>query len=135
MSDITERISLVPDAARPMVRAARRVVREIAPDADEIAYHGGPPRSSRSMWKLIQYRVVGEPVLSIGTYPTYATVFFYRGRELDDGSGRLEGSGKDLRFLRLRTPGDAGRPAVRKIIRKAFRLARAGPAASPAKRS
>ncbi len=126
MSDITARISLVSAAARPMVRAARRVVREIAPDAEEIAYHGGPPRSSRSMWKLIQYRVVGEPVLSIGTYPTYATVFFYRGRELDDGSGLLEGGGRDLRFLRVRAPRDAERPPVKRVMRKAFRLVRAG---------
>jgi hypothetical protein len=126
MSDITERISLVPAAARPMVRAARRVVREISPRADEVAYRGGPPRSTRSMWKLIQYRVADEPVLSIGTYPTYATIFFYRGRELDDGSGLLEGGGKDLRFLRVRTPGDAERTAVKRTMRKAFRLARAG---------
>lgn len=124
MTDITDKIALVPSAVRPTVRAARRMVHAIAPHADETVYRGGPPRSSRTMWKLVRYQLRDKPVLSIGTYPTYATLFFYRGRELDDRGGLLEGSGRDLRFLRLRLPGDAGRPAVKRIVRNAFKLAR-----------
>ena len=61
-------------------------------------------------------------VAAIGTYPRYATLFFFRGRELDDGSGLLEGGGKELRFIRLRSPADAGRPPVKRLVRKAFTL-------------
>ncbi len=39
----------------------------------------------------------------------------------------LDGGGKDLRFLRVRTPRDVERPAVKRTMRKAFRLGRAGP--------
>ena len=49
-------------------------------------------------------------------------MFFYRGRELDDGSGLLEGSGKDSRFITLRAPADAERPAVKQLLKKAFKL-------------
>jgi hypothetical protein len=65
-----------------------------------------------------------EPVVGIGTFSTYATLFFYRGRELEDASEVLEGSGKDARFLRLRTPADAVRPDVRRLVRRAFALSK-----------
>ena len=74
------------------------------------------------MWKLVRYSVGDEYVVGIGTYPTYATMFFSRGRELDDGSGLLEGSGKDARFIRLRSSKDAAQPAVRRVLRMAFAI-------------
>lgn len=74
------------------------------------------------MWKIVRYALDGVNVVAIGTFPTHATLFFYRGRELEDGSGLLEGGGKDLRFIRLRTPADAARPAVKRMVRKAFQL-------------
>jgi hypothetical protein len=74
------------------------------------------------MWKLVRYAVDGENVVGIGTFPRHSALFFYRGRELDDGSGLLEGSGKDSRFITLRVPADAERPAVKQLLRKAFKL-------------
>ena len=52
----------------------------------------------------IRYAVDGASVVAIGTYPRYASLFFFRGRELDDGSGLLDGAGKDLRHIKLREP-------------------------------
>ena len=120
MPTVAELLRQIPTETRPTVLAARRMVRAIAPDADEIAYNMRRPRSDRMMWKLVRYAVDGENVLSIGTYPTYATMFFYRGRELEDSSGLLEGSGKDLRFTRLRSPADLTRPALKRLVRNAF---------------
>jgi hypothetical protein len=74
------------------------------------------------MWKLVRYAVDGANVLGIGTFPTHSTIFFYRGRELDDASGLLKGSGKDSRFITLREPAEAERPAVKRLIRQAFKL-------------
>jgi hypothetical protein len=105
------------------VQAARRTVKAVAPAADEISYQSQPPRSSSYMWKIVRYAVDGENVVGIGTFPRHSTLFFYRGRELDDGSGLLEGSGKDSRFITLRAPADAERPAVKQLLRKAFKLA------------
>jgi hypothetical protein len=119
---VSDHVKKIPSAVRPIVQAARRTVRTVAPKADEISYQSRPPRSSTYMWKLVRYAVDGENVVGIGTFPRHSTLFFYRGRELDDGSGLLEGSGKDSRFIRLRTPGDAERPAVKQLLRKAFKL-------------
>jgi len=117
---VTEQLKRVPPATRPIVQAARRSVKAIAPDVKEIAYQSQPPRSKSSMWKLVRYTVGDEYVVGIGTFTTYAAIFFTRGRELDDGSGLLEGSGKDARFVRLRDPKDAAGPALTRILRKAL---------------
>src|SRR6266550_3526962 len=104
--DVSHHNKKVATAVRPMVKAA-------APTADEISYQSQPPRSSTYMWKIVRYTVGGKNVVGIGTFPRHSTMFFYRGRELDDGSGMLEGSGKDSRFITLRAPADAERPAVK----------------------
>lgn len=119
---VAEHLRKVPAAVRPTVQAARRTVKAIAPRAKEIAYQSRPPRSSRSMWKIVRYAVDESYVVAIGTFPTYASLFFPRGRELDDDGGLMEGGGKEFRFIRLRTPADAARPAVKRMVRKAFAL-------------
>ena len=119
---VSEHIKKIPPAVRPIVQAARRTVKAVAPTADEISYQSQPPRSSTYMWKIVRYAVDGANVVGIGTFPRHSTMFFYRGRELDDGSGLLEGSGKDSRFITLHAPADAERPAVKRLVKKAFKL-------------
>jgi hypothetical protein len=119
---VSDHIRKIPPAVRPIVQAARRTVKAAAPKANEISYRSEPPRSSSYMWKIVRYAVDGANVVGIGTFPGHSTLFFYRGRELDDGSGLLEGSGKDSRFVTLRAPADAERPAVKRLVRKAFQL-------------
>jgi hypothetical protein len=117
---VSEQMKRIPPAVRPIVQAARRAVNAAAPHAKEVAYQSKPPRSKSAMWKLARYFVRDEYVVGIGTFSTYAAMFFTHGRELDDGSGLLEGSGKDARFTRLREPNDAAQPALRRVLRKAF---------------
>jgi hypothetical protein len=119
---VAEQVKRIPASVRPIVQAARRTVKALVPKAQEIAYQSKPPRSKSAMWKIVRYAVEDEPVVAIGTFPTYATLFFYRGRELEDARGLLEGGGKDMRFTRLRTPADAARPEVRRLVREAFAL-------------
>jgi hypothetical protein len=119
---VADHVKKLPPAVRPIVQAARRTVKAVAPKADEISYQGQPPRSSTYMWKIVRYAVGGANVVGIGTFARHSALFFYRGRELDDGSGLFEGSGKDSRFITLRTPADAERPAVKQLVKKAFKL-------------
>jgi Domain of unknown function (DU1801) len=116
------RISEVPAAVRPIVEAAIKTIREVAPDAEEIAYDMAPPRSKSMVWKLVRYAVDGENVAGVGTLTAHSMIFFYRGRELDDGTGLLQGGGKEMRFIKLTSVADAGRPNVRKMVQKAFKL-------------
>src|SRR3989442_10391386 len=120
---VSEHLSKIPGAVRPTVKAARQLVKGVAPKAREISYRSEPPRSSRAMWKIARYAVDGANVVGIGTFTDHATLWFYRGRELDDPSGLLKGGGKDSRLITLRSPADAERPAVKRMVREAFRLA------------
>jgi hypothetical protein len=130
---VSEQVKKLPPVVRPIVLAARRTVTAVAPDAVEVSYQSEPPRSKSFMWKIVRYTVDGKNVLGIGTFSTYSTVFFYRGREVDDGRGRLQGSGKDSRFITLGSAADADRPAFKQLVRKAFRLG--GAAKQPRQRS
>jgi hypothetical protein len=119
---LDEQLRNIPAGVRPTVQAARRMVKAIAPGADEIPYQGGRPRSRTFMWKLARYASGGSNVVGIGTFPDHSNLFFYRGRELDDGSGLLVGRGKEMRSITLRTPADVEKPGVKKMLRKAFQL-------------
>jgi hypothetical protein len=119
---LSEHLKNVPTNVRPTVKAAIKTVKEVAPKADEITYRSGPPRSSSAMWKLVRYSVGGANVVGVGTFTNHSTLFFYRGRELDDKSGLLQGSGKDSRYVTLRGPADAEKPALKRLIRQAFKL-------------
>jgi hypothetical protein len=119
---VSEHLKKLAPAVRTTVLAARRLVKEVAPKAEEISYRMEPPRSVSMMWKIARYAVGGENVVGIGTFTKHSALFFYRGRELDDGSGLLQGSGKDSRFITLRSPADVDRPAVKRLVRKAFSL-------------
>lgn len=119
---LSDQLKKIPATTRATVRAAIKTVEEVAPKADEIVYRSGQPQSSRTMWKLVRYSVGDANVVGIGTFPNHASIWFYRGRELDDGSGLLQGSGKDSRLITVRTPADAESPAVKRLVRKAFKL-------------
>ncbi len=119
---LADHLRKIPPAMRPTVEAAIKTVRDVAPRAGEITYRSRQPRSKSAMWKLVRYAARGANVVGIGTFPSHATMFFYRGRELDDGSGLLQGGGKDSRFITLHTPAEAAQPAVKRLVRQAFKL-------------
>jgi hypothetical protein len=119
---LSEHLKKVPAKVRPTVEAAIRTVKEVAPKADEVTYNSRPPRSPSAMWKIVRYAVAGNYVVGVGTFPNHSTLFFYRGRELDDESGLLQGSGKDSRFITLRAPADAATTPVRRLLTQAFKL-------------
>ena len=122
MITVSAQLKKVPAAVRPTVQAAIEAIRQAAPHAEEIPYQMEAPRSERMMWKIARYRAGGENVVGVGTFPRHSTLFFYRGRELDAPDGLLQGSGKDSRFVTLRSPTDITRPEVKRLIRAAFAL-------------
>lgn len=122
-ASVSEHLRRIPPALRPTVQAARRTVKAAAPKAKEITYRSSraPGAKSPSMYKLFRYVVDDVQVAGIGTFPKYAAMFFARGGELDDPGRLLVGSGK-ARLVRLRTPADAERPALKRIVKQAFKL-------------
>ncbi|MBS0446814.1 MAG: DUF1801 domain-containing protein [Proteobacteria bacterium] len=60
-----------------------------------------------------------ESFISIAGYPQWVTLFFLRGVDLHDPEGLLEGSGVQVRGVRLKSAADLGLPAVRALIAQA----------------
>jgi hypothetical protein len=123
---LPDQLKKIPSNVRPIVKAALKTVKAAAPEAEEIAYRSQAPRSKSAMWKLARYAVNGANVVGVGTFSDHSTIFFYRGRELDDPGGLLHGSGKDSRFITLTSPSDAERPAVKRLVKQAVKIARTG---------
>lgn len=119
-----QHVASIPAEVRGTVEAARRMVRSLAPHAAEIPYSSKRPHNPSTMWKLARYAVNGENVVGIGTFAKHSTLYFYRGRELDDPSGMLEGRGKEMRSVTLREPADVEQAVIKQLVRKAFQLAR-----------
>ena len=72
-----------------------------------------------------------ESFISIAGYPRWVTLFFLDGASLDDPQGLLEGAGKQVRGIRLKTPADLDSPAVAALIAQAIAPRRDALAAAP----
>jgi hypothetical protein len=121
-STMATNLDALPEPVRSTIQAARRTVRSVAPEAREVPYASKPPASRSAMWKLARYALDEDDVVGIGAFARHASLYFYRGRELDDVSGLLEGGGKSMRFVRLLSPADASSAAVKRLLRRAFQL-------------
>jgi len=60
-----------------------------------------------------------ESFISIAGYPKWVTLFFLDGAGLADPAGLLEGDGRQVRGIRLKTPADLDSPAVDALIAQA----------------
>jgi hypothetical protein len=123
MSDAlsTDLDALSPEV-RAIVEAALKTIRSIRRDAEETSCRMKKPKSPSMMWKLARYRVDDEIVVNVGAFTKHASIFFNRGAELSDPKGILQGKGKKLRYITLKSPKDVTAPAVRAIIREAMEL-------------
>ena len=62
-----------------------------------------------------------EAFISVAGYPKWLTLFFLYGTQLRDSKGLLEGSGKQVRSIRLKTPEDINKTEVEALIAQAIR--------------
>ena len=65
-----------------------------------------------------------QAFISVAGYPRWVTLFFSHGTKLRDPQGLLEGSGKQVRSIRLETAASITKPAVVALIAQAARLHR-----------
>jgi hypothetical protein len=63
-----------------------------------------------------------DAAFSIALYPKTIRLFFLQGAELPDPRKLLEGEGKVVRSIVVRSPDDLDRPAVRALMKEALKL-------------
>ena len=61
-------------------------------------------------------------VAALMPYPDRVHLTFFRGRQLPDPKGLLEGAGQEVRHVKLRAVRDLKDPAVKALVRAAWRL-------------
>ena len=97
-------------------KACRRRMRALVPRGFELVYDNynalgigyGPGQKS------------SDVIVSIVAYPRWITLFFLDGAKLKDQHALLAGKGNRVRSIRLQSPEDLDRPAVRKLIEQAL---------------
>ena len=131
MTEVERRIAAFVDKYTPAIavqlRDARQRLRARFPHGVEMVFDNynalvfgiGPTDRSR------------DSFISIAGYPKWVTLFFLDGASLHDPAGLLEGDGKQVRGIRLKTAADLDDPAVAALIAQAIEPWRDALAAAP----
>lgn len=105
---------LTPEA-RPLVQQLRALVKDVMPTATEKVHLG---------WSAIHYRAgasMRDVVVALSPQRSYVNLEFGDGIDLPDPAHRLEGTGKRLRHVKVRTEADVQSPEVRALLETAAR--------------
>ncbi len=111
--DVDRLIVEIDPPQRAVARALRDLILETGADLQEKVMYGVP-------W----YKGKGY-VCAIAAHSDHTNLEFYRGSSLRDAAGLLEGTGKNLRHVKVYGAGDVTRPGLRSLIREAIELDRA----------
>jgi hypothetical protein len=68
---------------------------------------------------------VGDGICHVAVYAKHVNLGFNRGSQMDDPEHILQGSGRWIRHITIKSPADLARPEIRKYLRRARELARA----------
>lgn len=96
---------------RDLTHEVRALIASVTPDADEYLKLG---------WKVIWYGFGPKmPAQFAVVMPTkkHVGLGFAHGRELPDAKRRLEGTGRRMRHVKLRTEADVADPAIAALLR------------------
>lgn len=96
---------------------------EIACSLRALVHRAAPTLAETMKWKLPCYTGQGN-VCSIIAYADHVNLAFFRGAELADPDGLLEGTGQGMRHVKVRTVKGMPKQAIRTLIREAAQLDR-----------
>jgi hypothetical protein len=100
----------MPPVQQEIARVLREVIRKAAPGLVETI-----------KWNNVCYTGDGN-VCSIIAHAGHVNLQFFRGAELDDPEGLLEGTGKGMRHVKVRSVEEIGKKAIAALVRAAASL-------------
>ena len=108
--------SLNPEE-RALTQQTRQLIKEAIPQVTEKVHVG---------WRVIHYfgasSSMRDIVAALVPHRTYVNLQFGDGATLPDPAHRLEGTGKRLRHVKIRSTADVQNPDVRSLLEAAARL-------------
>lgn len=109
LMDITE------EAMRPLAHEVRRVVQEVDPNAVEVVRLG-----DRAATYGVGPQKMKEGYAYIIPHKNWVNLGFYQGALLDDPKGLMEGTGKKLRHIKIRSVEEADKKEIRQLLDRAL---------------
>ena len=100
---------------RPIMTALKQIILEIDPNAVEVVRLG-----DRAATFGVGPKKMSEGYCYIMPHKSWVNLGFYKGAHLADPDKLLEGTGKNLRHIKIRTEEDVIRPGVRPLIEAAL---------------
>jgi hypothetical protein len=107
--DITE------ESLKPIVQALREMILNVDPDACEVVRLG-----DRAATYGVGPRKMIEGYAYILPYTSWGNLGFYRGAILEDPNNLLEGTGKKLRHIKIRSIDEVGQEEIRQLVQSAL---------------
>ena len=110
-----ELMAITEPAMRPIAERLREIVVDVDPDTVEVVRLG-----DRAATYGIGPKKMSEGYAYILPYKNWVNLGFYKGAELPDPAGVMEGTGKKLRHVKVRSVQDAERPEFRTLVEEAL---------------
>src|SRR5512139_1089983 len=108
-------VKLGHPSQQPTLKRLRQIILEIHPDACEVVRLG-----DRAATYGLGPKKMSEGYVYIMPNDSWVNLGFYKGTDLPDSKGLLEGTGAKMRHVKIRSLAEADQPAVRELIRAAL---------------
>lgn len=108
-------LEITKDSQKTSVMKLREVILEIHPDACEVVRLG-----DRAATYGLGPKKMSEGYVYILPHTSWVNLGFFKGTDLPDPEGILEGTGKKLRHIKIHSTEDVDKPSIRAMIKAAL---------------
>ena len=91
----------------------------IVEHARELIFEAYPSATESIKWNQLVFTVDGTDQFYVNHFTKHVNLGFMQGAALADPDELLEGTGKNMRHVKLETPEDVTNPALRRLIETA----------------
>lgn len=110
-----ELLDITPEELRPIANRLKELVLEVHPDTCEVVRLG-----ERAATYGLGPKKMSEGYTYILPHKSWVNLGFFKGAFLADSSGLMEGSGKSLRHIKVRSMEIANQPEIKELIQLAL---------------
>lgn len=104
-----------PPVVQAIAARLREIVLEVLPQAEEKVYASG--------WSIAIYKD-GEDICGIAPMKTRCNFYLMDGAHIPDPGGLLEGTGKNMRHVKVASPDDVPAEGIKGLLRAGKKFAR-----------
>jgi hypothetical protein len=107
-------LAITSESLRPVMMRLRDIILEIKPDTSDVVRLG-----DRAATYGLGPRKMIEGFVYLMPFKGWVNLGFYRGVDLPDPEGKLEGTGKKLRHIKIRSVEECEQPWIRELVKAA----------------